>query len=67
MTLIADVFLKLRTPKNVVNKYLKSPVSEDPFAGNMVKEPKHCCNLNESTFTIFVDHCEGNWVRKGLS
>ena len=28
---------------------------------------KHCWNLNESTFTKFIDHCEGNWVEKSLS
>ena len=34
---------------------------------NMVNEPKHCWNLNESTFTIFIDHCEGSSVGKSLS
>ena len=39
---------------------LNSPVSEDPLKGNMVNGPKHCCNLNDSTLTIFSDHFEGN-------
>ena len=39
---------------------LKSPVSEDPSTGNMVNGWKHCCNLNNITFTIFIDECEGN-------
>ena len=39
---------------------LKSPVSQDPFSGNMVNGPKHSCNLNESTVPIFMDHFEGD-------
>ena len=39
---------------------LKSPVSKDPLTGNMVNGPKHCCNLNERTVTIFIDHFEDN-------
>ena len=52
--------------RKMLDDCLINPVSEDPFTGNMVKEPKHCCNLKESTFTIFLDHCEGNWVGKSL-
>ena len=33
-------------------KWLKSPVSEDPSTGNMLNGPKHCWNLNNSTFII---------------
>ena len=43
-----------------LDKCLKSRVSEDLYTGNMVNGPKHSFNLNESTFTIFIDHCEGN-------
>ena len=39
MTLIADVFLNLGTPKSVVRK---SPLSEDPSTSNMANGPKHC-------------------------
>ena len=45
---------------------LKSPVSEDNLTGNMVNGPKPCCNLNESTVSIFIDHFEGKWVRKSI-
>ena len=48
-------------------KCLKSAVWEDPSTGNMVKRPKGYFSLNDSTFTIFIDQCEGNWVGKGLS
>ena len=42
MTLRADVFLNLRTPKNMLDKSLKSPFSEDPLRNDMVNGPKHC-------------------------
>ena len=38
----------------------KSPVSKDPLTGNMVNGFKHCCDLNDSTVTIFTDQFEGN-------
>ena len=46
--------------KTWLDKCLKSPVSEDPLTSIKVNGPKYCLNLNESTFTIFIDHCEGN-------
>ena len=49
-----------RLQKAWLDACLKSPVSEDPSRRNMVNGPKHCCNLNESTFTKFIDHCEDN-------
>ena len=33
----------------------------------MVNLPKHCRNLHHSTFIIFIDHCQVNWVCKCLS
>ena len=39
---------------------LKSPISGDHLTGNVVNGPKHCFNLNDSTFTIFIDHVEDN-------
>ena len=42
--------------KTWLDQCLKSPISEDPSTDNMVIGPKHCCNLNDSTFTIFIDH-----------
>ena len=54
-------------PKMLLDRCLKSTISEDPSTSNMVKSPKHCWNFNDSTFTIFIDHCEGNSVGKSLS
>ena len=49
-----------------LDKCLKSSVSEDPSTRNMANGPKHCWNLNSSTFVIFIDHCERNSVVKSL-
>ena len=65
--LIDFVILKLRTLKSLWDKCLKSSVWENPLASNMVNVPKHCWNLHHSTFIIFIDHCQGNWVGKSLS
>ena len=40
MIFIVDVFLKLRTPQNLLDKYLKGPISEDPSTSNMENGPK---------------------------
>ena len=58
MTLIADLFMKLRTPKNVAGYMSKK--SRFKFDMQMVTAFKHCCDLNDSTVTIFSDHSEGN-------
>ena len=49
-----------------LDQCLKSPVSEDPSKSNMVNVPKHCGNLKDSSFTIFIDHWEGNCLTKTL-
>ena len=67
MTFIADVFPKLGLPKTWLGKCLKSPVSRDPLTSNMGNGPKHSLNPEESTFTIFIDHCKSNWVESSLS
>ena len=46
------------------DKCLKSPVSEDPCRSNMVNVPKHYWDLNDNIFTKFIEHCEGNSVKK---
>ena len=50
-----------------LDKCLESRVSEDPLTSNMVNGPKLCWNLNDSTFTVFIDACEGNLVGESLS
>ena len=50
-----------------LDKCLKSPVSEDSSTNNMGNGPEHCAKLNDSTFTIFIDPCEGNSGSRSLS
>ena len=66
MTLIADIFPKLRTTKSLVRSILKKPVPRDPSERNMANATKHCWNLHGTTFTIYIDRCEGNWLSKSL-
>ena len=68
MSLLDDLFLNLRTLKDMVKKIsLKSPVSEGPSSINMVNGPKHFWNLNDSTFAIFIDPYEDNSGWKSLA
>ena len=60
MTLIADLFPKLRTPKNVIRYMSKKSCFKGPLTGNMLNGFKHSCDRNESTVTILSDHSEGN-------
>ena len=45
-------------------KCLKSPLSEDSSKNSMENGPKHFWDLNHSTFRIFFDWYESNWVSK---
>ena len=53
-------------PKRWLDQCLESHFSEDPSKSNMVNAPKHCSNLKDSTFTIFIDHWEVNCPTKSL-
>ena len=66
MILIPDVFPILQTLKNKLDKCLNSFVSEDCSKSKIVNSPKRCWNLNDSTFTIFIDQCERNLRSKSL-
>ena len=50
-----------------LDKFLKSSVSQDLSTNSMINRTKPCLNLEDSTFTKFLDHCEGNSVGKSLS
>ena len=54
--LIADVFAKLRTPRNGVRHLSKKPRFRRHFESQPVNGSKLFCNLNDSSFTIFIDH-----------
>ena len=52
--------------KKWLDKCLKTTVSDDLSSSNMVDGHKHSCILDDSTFTIFIDHCERNWAWNSL-
>ena len=53
-------FQKYRLRKTWLDKCLKRCVSEDPSTENLANVSKLCCNLSESTFKTFINHCRGN-------
>ena len=61
---IADVFPILRTPKKVVNQISKKTPLIGLFGKQHVRRTEHCWNLNNTTFTIFIDQCERTWSWK---
>ena len=52
--------------KTWLDKCLKIRVLEDPKTENMGNRSKQCSNLNDSTFTNFINHCEGSCIEKSL-
>ena len=52
--------------KTCVDKCLKSRISDDHSTNNLENSSKHCCNMNDSTFTMLINHCKGNSIRKSL-
>ena len=59
-------FQNYGVPKTRLDQCLKSPISEHPSKTNMVIEPKHCSNLKDSSFTIFIDNCAGKYLTKSF-
>ena len=60
-------FWNYRLRKTWLEECLKSPTSEDPSTRNFVNGLRHCSNLHDSTFIIFIDHCEEHSVREIFS
>ena len=50
-----------------LEKCLRNLVSEHRLTFNMLKVPKHCCNLHNRNFMIFFHHFDQNIVGKYLS
>ena len=53
-----------RLRKTWLCKCLKSRVSENRLTDNMANLSKHCCDLNDSTFTKVIDHCDDSSIGK---
>ena len=67
MPLIAYAFPKLKTVKNVVRQMSKNSRFRRPFDKQHGKRSKHCWNLYDNTFIIFIDLSEETWIRKSPS
>ena len=59
-------FRKYRLQKRYLDKCLKSRFSDKPLTDNKANGSKDGCNVNGSTFTMIINHCEGNYVGKSL-
>ena len=67
ITLILYLIPILLTVKDVLTQMSKKSYFKRPFASNMVNGAKHCWNLRNSTFIIFIDHYEESSVGKFAS
>ena len=65
MAVIAYVFPKLQTAKDVVRQIFKKSRFRAHF--NMLKGPKIWWNLHGSTFIIYLNQSDKSWVGKCLS
>ena len=50
----------------LLDQSLKSRVSEDPSIHNMTNGSKQWSNLDDSTFTTFINHCKRSSTGKSL-
>ena len=66
MTLIASVFLNLRSPKSAVKYTSKNAISEYPSTSNMVNALKHCSNLRGGTLSNLSIIAKDNESEKSL-
>ena len=53
-----------RHRKTWLNKCVKSRVPEESLTDNIAMLSKDCWNLNESAFTISINHCRSSYVGK---
>ena len=57
-------FLNYRLRKTWLDQCLKNCVAENRSTDIVANGSKHCCNLKDNTFTIFINHCEGSCIGK---
>ena len=55
-----------RLRKTWLDKCLKRRVSQNPSTDNTANGSKHCCNVNNSIFTILINHSGANYLGKSL-
>ena len=51
-------FLNYGLPETQLDNCLISAALQYLLKSNMVNAPEHCSNLNEGSFTRFIDYCE---------
>ena len=66
MIVVANVFPKLQTVKDLVKRLSRKHHFRTSFDSQRVNGCQTLVNLHESTFIIFVDHSEGKWFAKYL-
>ena len=59
-------FRNYRLPNTRLCKYLESHASVDPGTVNMLKDPKHCRNVHDSSFISFGHDSRKILVGKSL-
>ena len=64
MTLIAVVFPKLRTPKNLVRSMPKKSRFRGSYKKQQRKRAQTIFNFEGYLFNIFINHCEVNSLTK---
>ena len=66
MTLTADVFPKLRTPKNMVRSMPKKSGFRGSYKKQHGKRTQTLFKFEGDLFTIFINHWEANCLTKSL-
>ena len=66
-TLIADLFPKLRTPKNVLKQISKKSHLKGHFSERYVERKEALWKSERHYLSIVIDHCDPSWIRKNLS
>ena len=66
MTVIADVFSEIAAPKKKVRLMSKKPCFRGLLDKQMANGSTLCCNLDASTFKIFINHFEVSCIGESL-
>ena len=58
------IILRELQVKDVLTSMSKKPCSEPPWTGDILKHPKYCWNMNDSSFIMFFPHSGRTSVAK---
>ena len=65
-SLLAEVFPKLLTPKEVVTSVSEKPYFRTVSVIKLLTGSKHCLNLHGTTIILFFHESGMNWAGKSL-